>query len=339
VILDEPTSVLTPAESERLYGFIRTLASEGKAVVLITHKLADVGACADRIVVMRGGKVVDRAGASERTPGTLVEAMVGRGVMGSLSAPAPPATNLPLLQVRGLSATVQGRVVRDITFELAAGEILGVAGVSGNGQFTLAEALAGLIAVDQGDVVLNGLSIAGHAHDGAIADEVAYIPERPLDNAVVAELDLALNLALREARRFSFLPRREAIVGRARGLIAAYDVRPPQPALTASSLSGGNLQKLVIARELSGKVDLVIACYPTMGLDVLAAQAVYREMFRQAAEGACVIWISEELDDLLSYAHRIAVIHDGEIMGIVRREDADRQALGRWMAGRALDAA
>jgi len=339
VILDEPTSVLTPAESERLYGFIRTLASEGKAVVLITHKLADVGACADRIVVMRGGKVVDRAGASERTPGTLVEAMVGRGAMGSLSAPAPPATNLPLLQVRGLSATVQGRVVRDITFELAAGEILGVAGVSGNGQFTLAEALAGLIAVDQGDVVLNGFSIAGHVHDGAIADEVAYIPERPLDNAVVAELDLALNLALREARRFSFFPRREAIVGRARGLIAAHDVRPPQPALAASSLSGGNLQKLVIARELSGKVDLVIACYPTMGLDVLAAQAVYREMFRQAAEGACVVWISEELDDLLSYAHRIAVIHDGEIMGIVRREDADRQALGRWMAGRAMDAA
>ncbi|MES1148138.1 MAG: ABC transporter ATP-binding protein, partial [Bradyrhizobium guangdongense] len=158
-------------------------------------------------------------------------------------------------------------------------------------------------------------------------------------NAAVAELDLALNLALREAPRLPFFPRRDTIVQRAESLMARYDVRPPKPALEASALSGGNLQKLVIARELSGQARLVIACYPTMGLDVLATQAVYREMFRQASEGACVVWISEELDDLLSYAHRIAVIHDGAIMGIVSREDADRQTLGRWMAGHMMDAA
>jgi ABC-type uncharacterized transport system ATPase subunit len=339
VILDEPTSVLTPAETERLYGFIRTLAAEGKAVVLITHKLADITACADRIVVMRGGRIVDEARARERTPDTLVDAMVGRGAMGTLSPPQPPPGKLPLLQVRGLSAEVHGRFVRNISFELAAGDILGIAGVSGNGQLMLAEALAGLIPLGTGDVVLDGISIASHRHDGSIADDVAYIPERPLDNAVVAELDCALNLALRDARRLSFFPRREKIERRAQDLMASYDVRPPQPALEASSLSGGNLQKLVIARELSGKAKMVIACYPTMGLDVLATQAVYREMFRQAAEGACVVWISEDLDDLLSYAHRIAVIYDGAIMGIVRRETADRQALGRWMAGHAIEAA
>ena len=339
VILDEPTSVLTPAETERLYGFIRTLAAEGKAVVLITHKLADIAACADRIVVMRGGRIVDAAPARERTPDALVDAMVGRGAVGSLPPPATPPDNVPLLQVRKLGAAIQGRVVSDVSFELAAGEILGIAGVSGNGQFTLAEALAGLIPARAGDVVLDGVSIAGRTEDGALADDIAYIPERPLDNAAVAELDLALNLALRDAKRLPFFPRREGMVRHAEALISRYDVRPPQPSLAASALSGGNLQKLVIARELSDKAKLVIACYPTMGLDVLATQAVYREMFRQAAEGACVVWISEELDDLLSYAHRIAVIHDGALMGIVRREDADRQALGRWMAGRGRDAA
>jgi len=339
VILDEPTSVLTPAETERLYGFIRTLALEGKAVVLITHKLADIAACADRIVVMRGGKVVDEALAKERTLDALVQAMVGRGAVGSLTPPLSPSTSVPLLRVRGLSAELEGRFVHNVSFELSAGEIIGIAGVSGNGQFTLAEALAGLIAVHAGDIVLDGISIASHAHDSAIAGDVAYIPERPLDNAAVAELDLALNLALRDALRLPFFPNREMIVRRAEELMARYDVRPARPTLEASSLSGGNLQKLVVARELSGRAKLVIACYPTMGLDVLATQAVFREMFRQASEGACVVWISEELDDLLNCAHRIAVIHDGAIMGIVKRSDADRQVLGRWMAGHTMAAA
>ena len=339
VILDEPTSVLTPAETERLYGFIRELAAEGKAVVLITHKLADVASCADRVVVMRGGKVVDEAPASERTPDALVDAMVGRGVAGSLSPPSLPANNIPLLQVRGLCAEIQGRAVRDVSFELAAGEILGIAGVSGNGQFTLAEALAGLIRLSAGDVVLDGVSIAADAQDGAMPADVAYIPERPIDNAVVADLNLALNLVLREARRLPLFPRRDHIMHRAQQLMTRYDVRPSLPALQASSLSGGNLQKLVIARELSGKVKLVLACYPTMGLDVLATQAVYREIFRLAAKGACVVWISEDLDDLLSYAHRLAVIHDGAIMGIVSRAHADRPTLGRWMAGHVAKAA
>jgi general nucleoside transport system ATP-binding protein len=334
VILDEPTSVLTPAETERLYGFIRRLAAEGKAVVLITHKLTDIAACADRIVVMRAGKVVDEARASDRSPDALVDAMVGRSVMGSLSLPPQPAKHVPLLQVRELTAAIQGRSVRGVSFELAAGEILGIAGVSGNGQFVLSEALAGLIPVRTGDIVLDGISIASRSPDGAICDEVAYIPERPLDNAVVADLDLALNLALRLTRRLPFFPDRDRIVQRARELMTSYDVRPLRPALEASALSGGNLQKLVIAREMSGKVKLVIACYPTMGLDVLATQAVYREMFRRAAEGACVVWISEELDDLLNYAHRIAVIHDGAVMGFVTRNSADRQTLGHWMAGR-----
>jgi simple sugar transport system ATP-binding protein len=333
VILDEPTSVLTPAETERLYGFIRSLAAEGKGVVLITHKLADVAACADRITVMRGGRVVDQAPARDRTPEQLVSAMVGRDRANLVEAPAPATGSTPQLQVLGLSAAFHGSRISDITFDMPAGEIFGIAGVSGNGQYLLAEALAGLVAATGGDVVLGGISIVSRDEEGAIGEGVAYIPERPLDNAVVADLDLAFNLALRRVRQLEFFPSQRAIAARAADLIERFDVRPPRPSLHASALSGGNLQKLVIARELSTQHRLVIACYPTMGLDVLASQAVYRSLFEQAKAGACVVWISEELDDLLSYAHRIAVIHAGHFAGIVKREEADRQKIGRWMAG------
>ena len=333
VILDEPTSVLTPAETERLYGFIRSPVAEGKAVVLITHKLADVAACADRIVVMRGGRVVDRALARERTPEQLVSAMVGRDKFAAIEAPAAASGAVPVLQVRGVSAASQGAKIRNVSFELAAGEILGIAGVPGNGQYALAEALAGLAPVTAGDIILGGVSIASRSDDGAIADDVAYIPERPLDNAVVADLDLGLNLTLRRLTKLPLFPQRRAINAQASDLISRFDVRPPNPTLPAAALSGGNLQKLVIARELSDAHRLVIACYPAMGLDVLATQEVYRSLFEQAAAGACVVWISEELDDLLAYAHRIAVIYGGRIAGIVRQEEADRQIIGHWMAG------
>ncbi|HWM46676.1 MAG TPA: ABC transporter ATP-binding protein [Xanthobacteraceae bacterium] len=335
VILDEPTSVLTPAETERLYGFIRTLVREGKAVVLITHKLADVAACADRVVVMRAGRVVHESRADLRDPDALVAAMVGGRAPGSLQAPARPASQVPVLQVRGLSAASQGAAIEDVSFEVAAGEILGIAGVSGNGQYVLAEALAGLGRVGAGDIVLDGVRIAlreGEGEGGLSAD-VAYIPERPLDNAVAADLGLALNLALRGLRQLPLFPSWRSILARASKLMAAYDVRPAQASLPAAALSGGNLQKLVIARELSGAPRLVIACYPTMGLDVAATQAVYRRLFEHAERGACVVWISEDLDDLLRYAHRIAVMQAGRIAGLVAHADADRQVIGQWMAG------
>lgn len=333
VILDEPTSVLTPSETAQLYAFIKTLASEGKAVVLITHKFADIEACADRIVVMRGGRVVDKALSNERTSEALVEAMVGHGVAASMVPPLLPTGAVQLLQVRGLAATVEGRSVHDVSFELSAGEIFGIAGVSGNGQFTLAEALSGLTKAIAGDVVLAGVSIAGRDDASGISQDVAYIPERPLDNAVVGDIDLSLNLALRDFHSIPYFPSRRQLTQAAEHMIANYDVRPPRPTLPAGLLSGGNLQKLVIARELSADRRFVVACYPTMGLDVAATQVVYAEMFRHAASGACVVWISEDLDDLLNYAHRIAVLKDGKIAGIALRESADRQLLGRWMAG------
>jgi simple sugar transport system ATP-binding protein len=333
IILDEPTSALTPAETARLHGFVRTLASEGKAVVLITHKLADVAACADRVVVMRGGRIVDRAPSSERTPEALISAMVGSQALAAIEAPVAAVGTLPRLQVQRVAAVVGGVRISDISFELRPGEILGIAGVSGNGQYALAETLTGLAPTTAGDILLDGSSIASREEGRPVAEGVAYVPERPLDNAVVAEFDLGLNLALRQFHELPLFPGRRPIGDRADELIAAYDVRPPLAALRAASLSGGNLQKLVIARELSGCPRLIVASYPAMGLDVAATQAVYHALFAHAARGACVVWISEELDDLLGYAHRIAAMHAGRIVGIIDREEASRQMLGRWMAG------
>ena len=333
VILDEPTSVLTPEETQHLYGFVRDLAAEGKAIVLITHKLADVAACADRVAVMRRGQLVDFAAAGARSDVQLVEAMVGGAARAPVATPPPPNGSRPKLQVRDVAARSPSIAIEGISFDLAAGEILGIAGVAGNGQHLLAEVLAGLAPLLHGDVTVDGVSIALHDASKPPLSAVAYIPERPLDNAVAGDLDIGLNLELRELARGPFFLRRAGRADRLRQWLKANDVRPPEPALAARTLSGGNLQKLVVARELSGAPEVIVACYPTMGLDVNAARSVYEQLFARAAVGACVVWISEELDDLMAYAHRIAVIYGGRIVGTVAREAATRHYLGRLMTG------
>jgi simple sugar transport system ATP-binding protein len=336
VILDEPTSVLTPAEATRLHGFVHDLARQGKAVVLITHKIADVTACADRIAVMRRGRLMDEGRLSDRSPGAIVTAMVGQNVAAEPAHPPMPAAATPRLQLHKLSTSPHdsGCPITDVTLDIARGEIVGVAGVLGNGQVALAEAIAGLVRIVSGSATLDGIPL-GWKHDRPPppSDAVAYIPERPIDNAVVADLDLAVNLDLRHLPRQPFFTRDADRTARAARLMERYDVRPPNPGLAAASLSGGNLQKLVIARELSGSPLLVVACYPTMGLDVNAAIAVRRHMFDHAARGAAVLWFSEDLDDLLTDAHRIAVLHGGRCVAVVPRAQATRDGIGRMMTG------
>ena len=336
VILDEPTSVLTPAEAGRLHGFVRDLASQGKAVVLITHKIADVTACADRIAVMRRGRLMDEGPMSDRSPAAIVTAMVGQAVIAEPSALSPPAVPTPRLQVLRLStASVHTTCpARDVTLDVAGGEIVGVAGVVGNGQGALAEAVVGLEPVVSGDATLDGVSLVTRGIDiPTPSDDVAYIPERPIDNAVVGDLDLAMNLSLRQLHRQPFFADHSQRFRRAGDLLSRYDVRPPNPTLPASALSGGNLQKLVIARELSGAPKLVVACYPTMGLDLIAANSVRQNMLNHAAHGAAVLWFSEDLDELLAHAHRIAVLHGGRLVGVVSRATATRDRIGRMMMG------
>jgi ABC-type uncharacterized transport system ATPase subunit len=335
VILDEPTSVLTPDEVVRLHGFVRNLAAEGKAVIFITHKISDVKACADRVAVIRHGRLVEQGVASGMSPDEVVRAMVGQDVPGR-AGPAAPQSSVPRLQIVELSTSAEEShcPIRDLTLAVGRGEVVGIAGVVGNGQTALAEAIAGLATAVAGEITLDGVSLAslgnGLPPENAA---LAYIPERPIDNAVVADLDLSMNLDLRHLRGQSFFSANADRADRATGLINDYDVRPRDPHLAAGSLSGGNLQKLVIARELSGAPGLVVACYPTAGLDLIAADAVRRRMFEHAAAGSAVLWMSEDLDDLLQYAHRIAVLFNGRLMGIVPSDGASRDHIGRLMAG------
>lgn len=335
VVLDEPTSVLSPLEAERLWQLVRRLADGGHSVVFITHKLEDVMACADRVAVMRAGELVDSCDREGLTEERLVQLMMG-DQPGRPVAVKPPQSEVPQLIVRNVSAHRNSSRLTNINFSLAAGEILGVAGVAGNGQDLLADALSGFLALDDGEVIVDGDAI--HNSDGSVPQDarLGYIPEHPFVNAIAAELSNCVNLSLRRYGELGFFPSWSQESAGATDLIKRFDVRPPLPDLASGRLSGGNLQKLVIARELSLQRRVVIACYPTMGLDVHATEAVYANLFAQAERGACVVWISEDLDDLLQYAHRISVIYHGAVVTTVANGEADRYQLGRWMtAGRA----
>jgi general nucleoside transport system ATP-binding protein len=334
VILDEPTSVLTPAEAARLHRLVRAMAGAGRAVVIITHKLADVRACADRVVVMRRGRVTHEAAVDAADEQSLVEAMMGerRQESGDRTRVARPAAAVPRLVLQGLS-TAGAEAVKDIDLTVHQGEILGVAGVAGNGQWALAETVAGLVPPESGSILLDGESIARPGSRGGFASPVAYIPEQPVVNGVIGHLDLGLNLELRKLGRLPWLNAGSRRNSETAARLKDFDVRPPEPARRAETLSGGNLQKLVAARELAGAPRAVVACYPTMGLDLAATRAVLNALFAHAERGAAILWISEELDDLLAFAHRIVVLHGGRIAGIVEAATIDMQHIGRLLAG------
>ena len=328
IILDEPTSVLTPAEMERLYVRVRGFAAEGRAIVLITHKMDDVLACATRVCVLRHGRRVYDADMGTTSREQLVDHFIGDDAL-------PDPLGAPLfgkarLEVRGLAGNREDERVGPIDFSLAPGEILGVAGVSGNSQQLLGGLLAGLVAPSQGEVLLDGESV----HAGRFSRErIGFVPEQPRLNGVALNLDLATNLAL---KRIGTLPWLDPLRTDPRGagdLLERFDVRPADPRLRAGTLSGGNLQKLVLARELGASCELVVACYPTMGLDLGATWFVHRQLHMQAAAGACVVWFSEDLDELLASTHRIAVLTKGRFAGMVRADQADRRQIGLWMAG------
>jgi ABC-type uncharacterized transport system ATPase subunit len=333
VILDEPTSVLTPAETRRLWEQVRLLASAGHAVVFITHKFEDVEACADRVAVMRQGRMVGNVAAADVSINDLVAMMMGQSGYREASPVPAPRPAAPWLWVKGVSARSGSARIHDIDLQLVPGEIVGIAGVAGNGQYLLAETLAGRHPPESGEVLLDGEPLAWGSGIEPDDERLAYIPEQPAVNGIAGDLDLSVNLALKKLRKLPFFPDWKALRRVAQDLIREFDVRPPDPDRNAGDLSGGNIQKLVIARELSGKPAFVVACYPTMGLDLNASKAVYETLFRHAAEGACVIWISEDLDDLLAYAHRIAVLARGRIAGVLPAASADRERVGLLMTG------
>ncbi len=331
VILDEPTSVLAPEEVQRLHAVVRKLAASGRSVVFITHKLEDVRACAHRVAVMRGGRLVAQADARGIDARQLVALMVGEASLRQVAQTPPPAAAAPRVSIRGLRSSTETLALEGIGLDIAPGEVLGVAGVSGNGQDLLANAVTGMAPITAGEVLLDGEVLHSRGSSRPEDARQGYIPEYPLKNAVAADLRNSLNLALRRLQEMPMFPSWMSLDARARELMQQFDVRPPQSSLASGRLSGGNLQKLVIARELSEPRRFVVACYPTMGLDLQATQAVYDALFRQAAGGAAVLWISEDLDDLLRYAHRIAVLYHGKLAGVLAAGDADRVRLGHLM--------
>ncbi|CAN5483442.1 ABC transporter ATP-binding protein [soil metagenome] len=340
LILDEPTGVLTPQEAERLFEVLEAMKREGHAVVFITHKLDEVMAVADRVTVLRKGAVVGQMATAETTTAELARMMVGREVIfAPLRATREPgevvltAKDLHARGDRGMPA------LKGVSFSLRAGEMLGVAGVAGNGQRELIEVLTGLRRLERGTLTLGEQDMSRLDARGLFEAGVAHIPEERLGVGVVPGLSVADNLALRHYRYppFSRGPILDggAVRRFAERAIRDYEIATPSPRTPARLLSGGNVQKLILARELSGEPRLVVAAHPTYGLDVGASELTHRLLAAQRERGAGLLLVSEDLDEILRLCDRIMVLFAGESMGIVSAEAADRERLGLMMAGAA----
>ncbi len=338
LILDEPTAVLTPQEADDLFRIMHELTDKGVSIVFITHKLKEVLKVADRITVMRAGRVVGSANPKESNEQKLASLMVGREVILTVQKkPAEPkedilvVENLRVNDVRGLEA------VRGVSFTVRAGEVLGVAGVQGNGQTELAEALSGLRASEGGRFSIGGLGLTGKPPRMITEAGLANIPEDRQLHGLVLGYTIADNMALCDYYHPPFsngvVIQQEQVDGNARTLIKNYDVRTPSPYTAAGKLSGGNQQKVIVARELSRPVKLVIASQPTRGLDVGSIEYIHKQIIHMRDQGVAVLLVSAELDEILSLSDRIAVMYRGEIVATLDRKDATREQLGLLMAG------
>jgi simple sugar transport system ATP-binding protein len=339
LILDEPTSVLTPGETEDLFRVIRELKAGGRSIVFISHKLKEVQAIADTITVIRRGRVV-----GERPPtatdGELAALMVGRPVELTVSkSPARPAE--AVLDVRGLSAADDhgNAALDDVSFQVRAGEILGVAGVQGNGQTELCEALIGLRPTTAGSVLLDGKDLSHAPPRDRLRAGFGYVPEDRQEDGLVPDFSVAENLVLDVYDRPPFASglalNLDAISTYANRLVEEYDVRTPSAQRPAGTLSGGNQQKVILAREMSRDVRLLLASQPTRGLDVGSIEFVHRRIVEQRDRGVAVLIVSSELDEIYALADRIAVMYEGKIVAF-RPPSVPVGELGLLMAGAAL---
>jgi simple sugar transport system ATP-binding protein len=338
LILDEPTAVLTPQEAGDLARTLRRMAGEGQAVIFISHKLQEVLTLSDRITVLRDGRVVRTLPAAGTRREELARLMVGREVALRVERTAVP-TGGARLSLEGIWVDgEEGRpALRGVDLEVRAGEILGIAGVSGNGQRELAETIVGLRRPTRGRMRLGELDATGWPAARRIEYGLSYVPEDPVRDGAVRDFSVEENLILKDHcrppyARGIFLDLRR-IGQECQRLIRSFEVRTPSRRTALKSLSGGNIQKLILARELSRDPRLLVAAQPTRGLDVSATEYVHRLLLRQREKGTATVLISEDLDEILALSDRVAVMYGGAIMGVVRREEVDIQALGLMMAG------
>ena len=337
LILDEPTAVLTPQEANELFAIVRSLQAEGKSIIFITHKLGEVLAISDRITVLRRGKTIDTVPTAGATVEGLAKLMVGREVLLRVDKkPAEPGgplltvEDLHVLDSRGLEC------VRGMSFEVRAGEIVGIAGVDGNGQSELIETLTGLRRPESGHFTVRGRDLTGEGARKCFESGVGHIPEDRQLRGLVLDFSLAENIALHDFReppdsKWGWLfPKR--IAARAKKLLVEFDVRGGGPQTPAAALSGGNQQKVVVAREISRDPSILIAAQPTRGLDVGAIEFVHRRIVEERDEGRGVLLVSLELEEILSLSDRILVVYEGRIVAEYGR-DVSEEELGFAMTG------
>ena len=337
IILDEPTAVLTPQEVNDLFQTLRQMASDGHALVFISHKLNEVLAISQRVTVLRDGRVIGTRLTKEVNKNELVKMMVGREVRPL--APQPLKSGEVCLDIRGLHGMGDRgtEALRGIDLQIHSGEIVGVAGVSGNGQRELAECLAGVRRVTAGNIFLDGRDITTTPLKVRVDIGLAYIPEERMRDGAIREFSVEENVFLHDhaSPRFThgifldFNRMREF----ATTLVKNFSVKTPGLETPIKNLSGGNIQKLILARELSRHPRLLIAAQPTRGVDIGATEYIHQRLLQQREEGTAILLISEDLDEIIALSDRIAVLYEGKIMGIVDRNQATLEQIGLMMAG------
>jgi general nucleoside transport system ATP-binding protein len=335
LILDEPTAVLTPPEIERFFTVLRQLAAQGHTIIFISHKLNEVMNLCDAVTVLRRGKVVATRKIGETSPQELATLMVGREVNLRYDKAASSATAV-VLEVEQLQVQDDRQVpmIRDLSFQVRSGEILGIAGVDGNGQRELADAIAGLRPICQGTIQVQG---AKPNRQSTRLAKLGYIPEDRQKTGLVLSFSIAKNLILKAFQKLPFcknwILQKTAIATHADSAIAAFDIRATHGNLKVSQLSGGNQQKVVLARELAGQPDLIIAMQPTRGLDIGATQYVQQTLLAERDRGAAILYISTELEEILTMSDRIAVLYSGQFAAILDAQTATVEQIGLLMAG------
>ncbi len=339
LILDEPTTVLTPQEADQLFSSVRDMAGAGRTVIFISHKLPEVLSVADRVTILRQGHSIATVPAAGTDADDLAALMVGRDVSLEATARVRQEAGAAVLELTGVwaHADLGSDALKDVTVQVRAGEILGIAGVSGNGQRELAEVIAGLRPTTRGMITIGGERLPTGDPRAAIDLGVAYVPEDRMGTGISPNLSIAENLMLKSYRGKAMssgpvLSNRKAITN-AKQMIDRFDIRAPGPRTLVRQLSGGNIQKVLLARELSSEPRVLVAASPTRGLDVGATQYVRRVLADTAASGVAVVMVSEDLDEIFELSDRIAVFYSGRVVGTLRASEADRQQIGLMMVG------
>ncbi|KPK46186.1 MAG: hypothetical protein AMK74_01075 [Nitrospira bacterium SM23_35] len=338
LIMDEPTAVLAPSEISDLFRTLQALAQEGKSIVFISHKLKEVMAIADRIVVLRGGEVVAERKTGDTNLRELANLMVGRDVIERITKKELPPGE-PVLELRNLTVRNDKglEAVKDITLTVRKNEICGIAGVSGNGQRELADVLFGIREPEKGTIKINGTVFHCGSPESAVKLGMARIPEDRIGTGLMMDLSVEENLILEVHASGNFHNRGLLNFNKIHQfcdeLIKAYSIMTSGRDAVTKSLSGGNLQKVILARELAGKPSIIVASQPTRGLDVGAMEYIHQRILQEKERGAGIILISEDLDEILVLSDRVVVMYEGQIMGDVRSEQASREQIGLWMSG------